>query len=164
MSTTLVCSSTFLAARPVATTVPFASNAGDAILAGIAAVANAGFAADAVAINPADFVAIATAKSTGGDYLLGPQAVTPSANLWGVKTVTSPNVPAGTAIVGAFKEGGTLYWREQQAISWAEAGPAEELGAGRDLFTSNAVRCRVESRVLLAIHSPSAFAEVDLAA
>jgi hypothetical protein len=58
----------------------------------------------------------------------------------------------------------TLYIREGTTVAWAATGDAEELGAGRDLFTSNALRARGEVRRTLAIHVPSAFAEVNLAA
>jgi HK97 family phage major capsid protein len=131
----------------------------DVIARGLAAVRNAGFEPDGIVLNPSDFVTIQIAKETGsGGYLVGTMTARPAPTIWGVPAVPSPNLAAGGAIVGQFSSA-TLYVRECMTLSWAEFG---EGAAGADLFMTNAVRARVETRCLLAVHVPAAFCKVDL--
>jgi Phage capsid family len=136
-------------------------NVGDAIALAIAAVRTNGFEPDAIVVNPTDYVAMQIAKaSTAGTCLLGEPAASPSPTVWSVTVVPTPNLAAGTAIVGQFSSA-TLFVRESMVISWAEQGRS---ATGKELFIQNAVRARAEVRVLLAVHVPAAFCEVDLAA
>jgi HK97 family phage major capsid protein len=140
-------------------------NAADQVAVAIGVLGSDGYAADTVAMNPADWTTVRTSKAeTAGVYLAAGITESDPMRLWGVPVVASSAVPAGTAIVGAFGVGGVLYRRTDARLSWAEAGPATELAAGADLFSRDAIRARVELRATLAVVEPGAFAKVDIAA
>ena len=101
-----------------ATTAEF----GEAILGGAMDVLQeSGFPADAIVINPQDYAAQRLAKDSNGQYFgggaftgaygNGQVQIVPS--LWGLNTVISPRIAAGTALVGAFKAGGMLVHTER---------------------------------------------------
>ena len=71
---------------------------------------------DAIVINPADYERLRLAKDSnlqyyGGGYFYGPYGnsdVIAQPGIWGRQTVVTTAVAAGTALVGAFKAGGTV--------------------------------------------------------
>ena len=65
-----------------------------------------GYTPNAVLLNPADFAAIDVANATAAQ-----KGATRTDAFWGLKPVAVPGLTAGSAIVGDFKEGVTLFDR-----------------------------------------------------
>jgi hypothetical protein len=71
-----------------------------------------GLEPDGLVINPTDYAKMAIAKSsTAGGYLGGGPFSAFAANPWGLRTVPTAAVAAGSPIVGAFRDGAQL-WRK----------------------------------------------------
>ena len=135
---------------------------GEAILKGAMDVLQeSGFPADAIVINPQDYAAQRVAKDNNGQYFgggaftgaygNGQVQVVPS--LWGLNTVISPRIDAGTALVGSFKAGGMLVRKGGVRI--------EATNSHADLFVSDVTVVRMEIRELLTITQPKAFCKVS---
>lgn len=104
--------------------------------------------------NPADLEAIDLMRESGtsGGFLVNTSSL---ANIFGpYARVSSTGVPAGTAILGDFRQA-RLYVREDARLDADRSGT---------LFQKNQVQLRVEGRFGFAVLRPNAFAEVDLAA
>lgn len=72
----------------------------DAISEGVSTMQTAGFSPDVVALNPADWLAITTAKGTANDhYLSGSYLAQIEPVLRGLRVVLSPSVDAGKGLV-----------------------------------------------------------------
>lgn len=126
----------------------------DGLLRGIAQVQAAGGEPDAIAMNPADFARVRLLKDADGNYVMGPPNIPGAANIWGVPVVISAAVTAGRALVGAFRQGSTLYLN-----GGVEVHTTDSHGTN---FTSNIVTVLVEQRAALAVEVPSLFSSVDL--
>ena len=122
---------------------------------------NSGFAADAIVINPTDYQTLRLAKDSnnqyyGGGYFYGAYGNTPIAeqpNIWGLRTVVTSAVNAGTCIVGAFKMGGSILRKN--------TGVAVDIAyQNEDDFIKNLVTVRIEERLALAVRRPSAFVKI----
>lgn len=126
------------------------------------------FEPDAVVVNPADYNTIRLAKTTGGEYLGGSffgystgQAVNeptsfldPGITLWGKRVVSTPAIPQGYILVGAFSEGGMVLRRSGLQVNVTNTN-------GTD-FEQNLWTARAESRVGLMIERPEVFELVKL--
>lgn len=72
----------------------------DAISEGVSTMQTAGFSPDVVALNPADWLAITTAKGTANDhYLSGSYLAQIEPVLRGLRVVLSPSIDAGKGLV-----------------------------------------------------------------
>ena len=71
----------------------------DAASEGVAFMQEAGFVPDTVIMKPADWLAITTAKATGGEYLSGAYLAPLPELLRGLKVVLSPTVTAGKVML-----------------------------------------------------------------
>ena len=130
----------------------------------MAVLADTGFEPDAVVINPADLQTLLLAKDGGnsGQYLMGGPAYAPYGNgaygaylpIWGMKVVASSKITAGTAIVGAFKDGASLVSKQDEGFR------VEVANQNEDDFVKNMITVRIEERVLEAVRVPGAFAKV----
>jgi HK97 family phage major capsid protein len=138
--------------------------AADMILTGIGALESNGYAPNLAILSAADWQSIRGAKTTGGDYLYGPPSEATEPSIWGLAVVVTPALSAGTAVVLDTSRAARLYVRHEARISWTESGAATELGAGRELFSSDAIRFRCETRLLLGLSEPAGIAVVDTAA
>lgn len=121
-----------------------------------------GVTADAVVLNRADYVALRTKKDAnnqymGGGYFTGAYGTGSIANgsqMWGeLKTVISPFIPAGTALVGAFADAATLYGKGGVSVAMSNSHA--------DNFTNNRVTLRAEVRKALAVRMPAGFVKIS---
>ena len=125
--------------------------------------------ADAIVINPADYQRLRLAKdggSTGqyygGGYFYGPYGngggTAQQPGLWGLNTVVTSSITAGTVLVGNFKQGASV-------ITKAGGGQRVEVVTGdHDDRTHNRITVIVEERLALATRVPSAFVKITEAA
>jgi HK97 family phage major capsid protein len=127
-----------------------ATNA-DAILAQIIAIWTAtNIMPDGIVLNPAQWKTILQTKDLNGQYYLGGPGASPhSPSLWGLPLVLTPNMTAGTGIVGAFNQGAQIFRRGGIRV--------EVSNSHSDFFIKNLVAIRAEERLALAVYRPAAF-------
>ena len=126
------------------------------------------FNADAIIINPTDYAALRELKTAsgsneyvGGGCFYGPHgngqaAIQPG--IWGLNTVVTPNITAGTVLVGAFKQGATVVTKA------GEGARIEVFRGDHDDAIYNRVTVVVEERIALATRYPKAFVKITEAA
>lgn len=111
---------------------------------------NAGFAADAIVMNPADWYKLRVAKNGDNNYygggFFGVQNIP---NLWGIPVCVTSAVSAGTVIVGAFKTCGSVVSRGGVSV--------EAANTNEDDFVKNLMTIRAEERMALAVRRPAGF-------
>ena len=141
----------------------------DTILDAIMSIKNdTRFNADAIIINPTDYAKLRELKTAsgsneyvGGGCFYGPHGNGPAAvqpGIWGLNTVVTPNITAGTVLVGAFKQGATV-------VTKAGEGARIEIFRGdHDDAIYNRVTVVVEERIALATRYPKAFVKITEAA
>lgn len=137
----------------------------DAVFRAMTKVATAtDLTADGIVINPIDYQSFRLSKDGNGQYFgggyfqgqYGNGGVPEQPPLWGLRTVVTPAIAAGTVLVGAFSQGATVY---------RKGGVRVEATNSHDVdFTSNLVTLRVEERIALAARYPAAFVKVAMAA
>lgn len=115
--------------------------------------------ADGVIVNPIDseefdLMVDAEDRYRAGDPFGVLGATSDSPPIWRMRRVESEAVDEGTAIVGAFKQGGTVFEREGITILTSDSHS--------DFFTRNLIAVLAETRLGLAIYFPAAFVEVTL--
>jgi len=121
----------------------------------IAASWAAGYPAEAVLLNPADFATIEIELLTtaaGQVRVAVDQAGV--MRLWGVPVIQSVGVTADTVAVGAFSQAYTVYNREGVVVELSESDS--------DNFTKNLITIRAERRLALATEVPGAIRAGDL--
>lgn len=147
-------------------TTAFASSAADTIFTAMTDIQTAtGYTADSIVLNPADYQSLRLAKDSnkqylGGGYFTGAYgngAVAINPGVWGMNTVTSPNVAKGTALVGAFKAAGSVVTKAGSGLR------VEVSNSNESDFIQNLVTVRIEERMALAVRVPAAFSKVALA-
>jgi len=132
-----------------------ASNVFDQIAAGIYTVqTGAGLEPDAIVIHPLDFWKMSTSKTAAPEiYYSGGPYAGPARNPWGIRTVVTREAILGQPLVGAFREGATL---------WRKGGlSVEASNSHADYFRKNLTALRAEERLGLTVLRPSAFAIVQ---
>lgn len=113
--------------------------------------------ADGVVLNPIDseefdLMVDGEERYRAGDpFAAGPAGPTP---IWRMQRVESEAIAAGTALVGAFRVGGTVFEREGIVILTSDSH--------EDYFTRNLVAVLAEERLGFAVYFPAAFVEVTL--
>lgn len=117
--------------------------------------------ADGVVVNPVDseeydLMVDGEDRYRAGDPfgVIGPTSDAPP--IWRMRRVESEAVAEGTAIVGAFRVGGTVFEREGITILTSDSHS--------DFFTKNLIAVLGETRLGLAIYFPAAFVVVTLKA
>jgi Phage capsid family len=138
------------AATLVAASIP--AEEGDSLLAGIrigiARVQDNGFLPDTVVLNPFDYANIDLELLT--KTLNGAKANSP---LWSLDNIVPASaVPAGTAYVGDFEEGMTVYARSQVVVRMTDSHA--------DYFINNKLVILAEQRVKTVVTQPLALAQV----
>lgn len=115
----------------------------------------AGWPADAILMNPADFATIEiellTTTSNAVRVNVDGNGVM---RLWGVPVVQSVGVTADNIAVGAFSQAYTIYNREGVVVELSESDS--------DNFTKNLITIRAERRLALATEVPGAVRAGDL--
>jgi HK97 family phage major capsid protein len=128
----------------------------DSVMSGIVNVRlEGGLEPDGLLVHPMDYAKMAIAKaSTGGEYFGGGPFSAFSANPWGLRTVPTAAVAAGSPIVGAFGSGAQLWRRGGLTV--------EATNTHADYFVRNLVAVRAEERLAVAIYRPQAFQKLFL--
>lgn len=126
------------------------------------------FNADAIIINPTDYAKLRELKTAsgsneyvGGGCFYGPHGngqVAVQPGIWGLETVVTPNITAGTVLVGAFKQGATVVTKA------GEGARIEVFRGDHDDAIYNRVTVVVEERIALATRYPKAFVKITEAA
>jgi len=123
-----------------------------------------GLSADGIIINPTDYQNLRLAKDANDQYLgggffagqYGNGGIDVQPPLWGLRTVVSAAVAAGTVVVGAFEASTTVYRKGGVRV--------ESTNSHVDDFTNNLITTRIEERVALANRIPAATVKVTLSA
>lgn len=146
-------------------TATTAADEADAVFRAMTKVATAtDLTADGIVINPIDYQSFRLSKDGNGQYFgggyfqgqYGNGGVPEQPPLWGLRTVVTPAVTAGTVLVGAFSQGATVYRKGGVRVDAANTNEAD--------FINNLVTLRVEERIALAVRHPAAFVKVAMAA
>ena len=135
-----------------------ATDIADAILqAAMDVQAQTGFAADAIAMNPADWYTLRIGKDGDkryyGNGYFGDQAIP---NLWGIPVCVSASITSGTIVVGAFKTCGSVVTHGGVSV--------EAVNTNEDDFVKNLMTIRAEERLALAVRRPAGFKKLTKAA
>ena len=121
---------------------------------------------DAVVIHPTNWQAIRVAKDTGGQFYGGgpffgpyggPQGPAGASqfsadNIWGMRVVVTSAMTVGSAVVGAFQQGGAVIRRSGVTV--------EATNSHSTWFADDIVAIRAEERLALAVYRESAFTVV----
>ncbi len=118
-------------------------------------LAVAGYTADAILLNPADFATMETELITtaAGQVRFNINAAG-QPTLFGLPVVQSVGVTADTFAVGAFKQAATIHNREGVVVEMSDSDS--------DNFTKNLITLRAERRLALATEVPAAIRGGDL--
>jgi HK97 family phage major capsid protein len=92
-----------------------------------------------------------SATGTLGGYLMGPPSMVGANTLWGLPVVESEAMPPGTALVGDFGMGCTLFDREQAVV---------RIGFVNDQFIRNIQTLLAELRAAFITWRPTAFSKI----
>lgn len=137
--------------------------AADAIFRAITKVSTgSGLDADGLVINPADYQTLRLAKDSNGQYYgggffngaYGNGGLSDQPNVWGLRTVVTPAITAGTVLVGAFGQAATVYRKGGVRVESTNSHASD--------FTSNLVTLRVEERIALAVRRPSGLVKTTI--
>lgn len=142
-----------------ATTATYTPNKGfDAIFHAITMVAtgSAQETADGIVINPADYETLRLSKDGNDNYRGGGPFAGGNPGLWGVRTVVTPAIAAGTVLVGAFGSAAQLFRKGGIQVDSTNSDSTD--------FQYNRVALRAEERILLAVYRPTAFVKLTLTA
>lgn len=119
---------------------------------------------DGVVINPVDYQRLRLTTDGNGQYFGGGPFAGAYGNagaindpgVWGMRTVVSPAVPAGTAVLGAWSAGAQVFRKGGITV--------DSTNSDGEKFRSNISTIRAEERIGLAVYRPAAFVRVTLAA
>lgn len=140
-------------------------NVADAIFRAMTDISTSSpFTADGIVINPADYQTLRLAKDSNNQYYgggffqgqYGNGGVMEQPPIWGLRTVVTPAIEAGTVLVGAFQQGGSVIRRNGLTVEIANQN--------EDDFINNRIAIRIEERLALAIRYPKAFSKVTVEA
>lgn len=120
-----------------------------------------GFSCDALVINPIDYQEIRLDKDNNGQYYgggffagqYGQGGIMQNPPLWGLRTVVTPSIAAGTVLVGAFSS--AKVFRKGGIV-------VESTNSHSDNFTMDRITIRAKERLGLQVKYPSAFCKIVL--
>ncbi|MGW2379302.1 phage major capsid protein [Streptomyces sp. NPDC001658] len=112
----------------------------------------------AVVMNPMDWQDIELDEDDNGQFRVIANVTDPGAptRLWGLTVVTTVAMAAGTALLGGFRTGATLWERQGITILMTDSHA--------DFFTANTLVILAERRANVAVHTPQAFVRITFAA
>ncbi|MEU0370634.1 phage major capsid protein [Streptomyces sp. NPDC006283] len=112
----------------------------------------------AVVMNPLDWQDIELDEDANGQFRVIANVTDPGAptRLWGLAVVTTVAMTAGTALLGGFRTGATLWERQGITILMTDSHA--------DYFTANTLVILAERRANVAVHTPQAFVRITFAA
>jgi HK97 family phage major capsid protein len=119
-----------------------------------------GLSADGLVINPSDYQSLRLKQDANQQYIAGGPfqgqygvgSLLTQPAVWGLRTVVTTAVAAGTAVVGAFGAAATVYRKGGVRV--------ESTNSDASKFVSNIITTRIEERVALACRIPSAIVKV----
>lgn len=136
----------------------------DAIFRQITAVqTGSGLTADSLVMHPLDYQSLRLQKDANGQYMgggffqgsYGNGGMMVNPPVWGLKTLVTPSIAQGTAIVGALKQATTVYRKGGVRVESTNSHSTD--------FTDNKITVRAEERIGLAVRKPSAVVKLNLA-
>lgn len=124
--------------------------------------AGSGLDADGIIINPLDYQKLRLSKDANGQYFgggffggqYGQGGIIEQPPLWGVRTVVTPAIAAGTVLVGSFAQAASLVNKGGVRVDMTNSN--------EDDFIHNRVLLRGERRLLLPVRRPSGFVKLTL--
>lgn len=107
----------------------------------------------AIGVHPNDYERFSLEKDSAGMYVnnQGPQMATPRM-IWGYPAIVSTVFTEGTAVVGNYRRGATLWNRSGIMVSATDQHA--------DYFVKNLVAVKAETRAAFAVTQPKAFSTV----
>lgn len=113
---------------------------------------------DAVILNPLDWQDIELDTDANGQFrvITSVQEAGAAMRLWGLRVVTTVAMAAGTALLGGFRMGATLWTRQGITILMSDSHA--------DFFIANTLVILAEHRANVAVHTPAAFVRITFAA
>ena len=113
---------------------------------------------DAIVLNPLDWQDIELDTDANGQFRVITSVTDSGApmRIWGLTDVTSVAMAAGTALLGGFRMGATLWERQGITILMTDSHA--------ELFTANTLVVLAERRANVAVHTPLAFTKITFAA
>ncbi len=113
---------------------------------------------DAIVMNPLDWQDIELDTDANGQFRVITTVTDSGApmRIWGLTVVTTVAMAAGTALLGGFRMGATLWERQGITILMTDSHA--------DYFTNNTLVILAECRANVAVHTPQAFVKVTFAA
>lgn len=138
------------AAAPVPL-IPASDNDMDAIYRQITNIRLTSFLEpDGIVIEPTAWQNIILSKTSQGVYYAnGPFVGQQPETLWGKRVVMTPAMPAGDALVGAFRQAAQIFRKGGLTVAASNSH--------NDFFQKNLTAIRAEERLGLAVYRPSAF-------
>lgn len=147
------------------TTSAAAADNFDALYRAITAVRQVGMLEpDGVAINPTDYQALRLSTDGNGQYFgggpftgggsYGQSGAINDPGVWGLRTIVTPAVPVGTAVVAAWQAGAQVFRKGGITVDATNSDDGK--------FKTNITTIRAEERVGLAVYRPAAFNRVTL--
>lgn len=109
---------------------------------------------DTIVLSIEDWEDIELNKGFDGHYIQTSVNNGLESTLWKCRVLATPNMPAGTALVGGFAIGATLWDRQDATIDISDQHD--------DFFVRNMLAIRAEERIALTVQRPEAFVAVDL--
>ncbi|MDT0473003.1 phage major capsid protein [Streptomyces sp. DSM 41014] len=113
---------------------------------------------DAVVMNPIDWQDIQLDEDANGSFRVITSVLDAGAatRLWGLTVVTTVAMTQGTALLGGFRMGATLWERQGITILMTDSHA--------DFFVKNTLVILAERRANLAVHTPQCFVKITFAA
>jgi HK97 family phage major capsid protein len=113
---------------------------------------------DAVVLNPSDWQDIELDTTATGEFrvIANVQDAGGPPRIWGLTVVTTVAMAAGTALMGGFRMGATLWERQGVTILMSDSHA--------DFFIANTLVILAERRANVAVHTPAAFTKVTFQA
>ncbi|OKI05422.1 hypothetical protein A6A06_09560 [Streptomyces sp. CB02923] len=113
---------------------------------------------DSIVMSPLDWQDIQLDEDKNGQFRVITSVQDPGAplRLWGLTVVTSVAMSAGTALLGGFRAGATLWERQGVTILMSDSHA--------NFFIENTIAILAERRANVAVHTPASFVKITFAA